>query len=63
MRDALYLLAIVATQYNLDLKANYERMKAAGKPSKIALKAIMRKLLILANTLVKEDREWLEIRA
>jgi len=57
LRDALYLPAIVATRYNPDLKAQYERMKAAGKPSKVALTAIMRKLLILANTLVKEDRE------
>ncbi len=63
LRDALYLPAIVATQYNPDLKAQYERMKAAGKPSKVAITAIMRKLLILANTLVKEDREWVEIRA
>ena len=38
-------------------------MKAAGKPSKVAITAIMRKLLILANTRVKENREWEEIRA
>lgn len=37
-------------------------MKAKGKPSKVALTAVMRKLLILANTLVKENREWQEIR-
>ncbi|QBY00070.1 hypothetical protein E2K80_04370 [Rhodophyticola sp. CCM32] len=55
LRDALYMPAIVATQY--------ERMKAAGKPPKVVLTAIMRKLLILANTLVKEGREWVEIRA
>jgi len=53
----------VAIRYNPDLKAQYQRMKAAGKPSKVAITAIMRKLLILANTLVKENREWTEIRA
>lgn len=63
LRDALYLPAIVATHYNPDLKEQYPRMKAAGKPSKVAITAVMRKLLILANTLVKEDREWEEIRA
>ena len=64
LRDALDMPAIVATQYNPDLKARYKRMKAAGKPSKVVLTAIMRKLLIMANTLVKvEDREWVEIRA
>ena len=29
-----------------------------GKPQKVALTAIMRKLIELANTLVKADREW-----
>ena len=62
LRDALDMPALVAIRYNPDLKAQYNRMKAAGKPSKVALTAIMRKLLILANTLVKEDREWREIR-
>lgn len=63
LRDALYLPDIMANQHNPDLKVQYERMKAAGKPSKIAITAIMRKLLIRANTLIKEDREWGEIRA
>lgn len=63
LRDALYMPALVAIRYNPDLKAQYNRMKAAGKPSKVAITAIMRKLLILANTLVKEDREWRESRA
>ncbi len=63
LRDALYMPALVAIRHNPDFKAQYERMKKAGKPSKVALTAIMRKLLILANTLVKENREWREIRA
>ncbi|MEM8691378.1 MAG: transposase [Pseudomonadota bacterium] len=62
-RDALYLPAIVATQYNPDLKAQYDRMKAAGKPSKVAITAILRNRPILAKTFVKENREWSEIRA
>ncbi|MGD1883201.1 MAG: transposase [Paracoccaceae bacterium] len=62
-RDTLYLPAIVATQYNPDLKAQYGRMKAAGKPSKVAITAILRNRPILAKTFVKENREWSEIRA
>jgi len=31
-----------------------------GKPQKVALTAIMRKLIELANTLVKADREWVQ---
>jgi len=63
LRDALYMPAIVAARYNPDLKAQYQRMRSDGKPPKVALTAIMRKLLILANTLVKENREWEAIRA
>jgi transposase len=63
LRDALYMPALVAIRFNPDLKAQFEKMKAAGKPSKVAIIAVMRKLLILANTLVKENREWSKIRA
>ena len=31
---------------------------AKGKPPKVALTAVMRKLLVLANTLVQQDRMW-----
>ena len=40
--------------------AKYQNLKAAGKPSKVAITAIMRKLIILANTLVKDQRMWSE---
>lgn len=63
LRDALYMPALVAIRYNHDLKTLYDRMKTDGKPSKVAIVAVMRKLLILANTLVRENREWSNIRA
>lgn len=63
LRDALYMPALVAIRFNPDLKAKYNTMKAAGKPSKVAIIAVMRKLLILANTLVREDRNWSANRA
>ena len=47
--------ALVAMKYNLDLKAKYEALRAAGKPAKVA---IMRKLIEMANALVKADRTW-----
>jgi transposase len=62
LRDALYMPALVAIRFNPDLKAQYDRMRAAGKPAKVAITAVMRKLIIPANTLVREDREWEEIR-
>jgi len=43
---------------NADLKAFYEQLRSRGKAAKVALVAVMRKLAILANTLIAEDRKW-----
>ena len=58
LRDALYMPALVAMRYNPDLKAKYEALRAAGKPAKVAIVAIMRKLIETANALVTADRVW-----
>lgn len=58
VRQALYMPALVALRFNPDLKAKYNKLKAAGKPSKLAITAVMRKLLILANALLREGRNW-----
>ena len=57
-RNVLYMAAVVAVRWNRDLAAFYGRLRQAGKPFKIAITAAMRKLLLLANTLLKEDRAW-----
>ena len=58
LRRLLYMPALVAVQYNPDLKRKYEALVAKGKPPKVALTAVMRKLFVLANTLVQQDRIW-----
>jgi transposase len=58
LRDALYMPALVAARHNPDMRDKYKAMINLGKPQKVALTAIMRKLIELANTLVKADREW-----
>lgn len=58
LRRALYLPALSAARFNPDLKAVYDRLRARGKPAKLALVAVMRKLVILANVLVRDDRIW-----
>jgi transposase len=58
LRRALYLPALSAARFNPDLKAVYDRLRARGKPAKLALVAVMRKLVILANVLVRDDRTW-----
>lgn len=58
VRNALYMAALAAARHNPDLAAFYKRLRAAGKEPKVALTAVMRKLVALANTLIREDRIW-----
>ena len=58
VRDALYMPALVAMRHNPDFKAKYQALIKAGKPPKVAITALMRKLIELANTLIKADRIW-----
>jgi transposase len=50
--------ALVAIRFNAPLKATYLGLRKAGKPAKVAIVAIMRKLLILANALLRDNRSW-----
>lgn len=58
LRQALYMPALVAAQFNPDLKAKHNDLVAAGKPPKVAITAVMQKLVILANTLLRTGRNW-----
>ena len=58
LRDALYMPALVAMRCNPDLKEKYKRLRDAGKPAKVAIVAVMRNLIEIANALVKADRRW-----
>ena len=58
LRRALYMPALVATRFNADMKLKYNALIAVGKPPKVALTAVMRKLVILANSLLKTGRNW-----
>lgn len=58
LRDSLYMPALVASRYNPDLRQKYQTMVQAGKPAKVAPTALMRKLIELANALVRQDRKW-----
>jgi transposase len=53
VRRALYMAALSASRSNHLLKPFYERLIAAGKPAKVALTAVMRKLIVLMNHLLK----------
>lgn len=45
-------------RFNPDLKAKYDQLKAAGKAPKVAITAIVRKLIVLANALLTQGRKW-----
>jgi len=53
VRAALYMAALVAARHNPEMKQAYSAFRAQGKPAKVALIAIARKLLVTANALVK----------
>lgn len=60
VRQALYMPALVAARFNPDLKAKYRQLIAAGKPAKVAITAVMRKIIVTANALLKADRLWVK---
>jgi transposase len=53
VRRALYMASLVAARSNRLLKEFYQRLRAAGKPAKVALTAVMRKLIVLMNHILK----------
>jgi transposase len=58
IRKALYMPALVAARHNPDFAAKYKALTGRGKQPKVALTAIMRKLVILANALIRDNRKW-----
>ena len=59
VRAALYMAVLVAIRRNLPIAATYHRLKAAGKPAKVAIVATMRKLLIILNAIIRDRTAWL----
>lgn len=59
VRTTLYMAAVVASQHNPVLKTFYQRLIQAGKPKKLALVAVMRKLLTILNAIMRDRTPWL----
>ena len=57
-RRLLHMAAVAATRHNPDLGRKYRDLIGRGKPPKVALVAVMRKLLLLANALLRQNRLW-----
>ncbi|HRA12541.1 MAG TPA: IS110 family transposase [Chitinophagaceae bacterium] len=60
IRKSLYMSAIVSIRLNSDMKKFYQRLRAKGKAAKVALTAVIRKLLILLNSVVRRQTPWVD---
>lgn len=58
VRTALYMASVSAMRFNPDLRAFYLRLLDAGKAKKVALVAVSRKLLTIANAMVRDKKPW-----
>jgi transposase len=58
VRAALFMGALVAKKHNPVLKAFFDRLVAAGKPKMVALIAVARKLLVILNAILRDNRPW-----
>ena len=58
LRNLLYMAALSAIQYNPVMKAFYERLLAAGKLKKVALVAVMHKMLTRLNAMQRTGQDW-----
>jgi transposase len=58
IRATLYMAALVAARFNKPLTAFKDRLRNAGKPPKVAIVAVMRKLLVLANAILRDNRPY-----
>lgn len=60
LRTVLYMAALVAARRNRPLAAFYQRLRHQGKPAKVALVAVMRKLLTILNAMMRQQARWTE---
>ena len=57
-RDVLYMAAMAACMFNPEMAAFYGRLRERGKVHKVAVTAVMRKLVVTANALLRDRRMW-----
>jgi transposase len=58
VRSALYMACLSAVRYNPTIRAFYRRLRQAHKAIKVAQVAAMRKLLVILNAMVRDNRSW-----
>ena len=57
-RDVIYMAALSASRCSPDMRELYQRLRERGKPHRVALVAVMRRLVVTANALLRDRRMW-----
>jgi transposase len=63
VRNVVYMASHAARKWNPALKAFADRLEAAGKPAKVVLIAVARKLLVTANAILRDKKPWRDTTA
>jgi len=63
VRAALYMAALAAARWNPHLRPYYRRLRTAGKLPKVALVAVMRKLITILNAILRHQQPWSSAQA
>ena len=58
VRNVLYMAALVGARFNPALAAMKARLAQAGKPPKVVLVALMRKLITILNAMLRDNAPW-----
>ena len=58
VRNVLFMAALVAIRHNPLFKAFYDRLTKRGSPKKLAIVAVIRKLLTVLNAIIRDNTPW-----
>jgi transposase len=58
VRSGLYMAILTAVRYNEPIRKFYQKLRDAGKAVKVAQVAAMRKLLVILNAMIRDNRPW-----
>lgn len=60
VRRALYMAALAAITHNNPLKNFFKHLTGKGKRGMVAMVAVMRKLIVIINAMIRDDQKWKE---
>ncbi len=58
IRNALYMASITAIRFNPKIKEFYERLRKTNKCFKVAIVAVMRKIIVILNAMLRHNEKW-----